>query len=267
MDVLELPTLDVSIKIDHREGKLKELINDVNIEFVNLPLGDIEISISTESEEGEACMYRKLFERKTIPDLVASIVDGRYKSQKERMMQTDNFTSVYYIIEGDTNFMTMEPMVKGMIINTVIRDHIGIFHTKSPKETLHLVYDIYTRMKKDPAKYCGDSSLTGARNSPLVQKCSQTAAKTVLKGKQAPDETDVFTAMLCQIPTVSLKTARSIIGKYKSFTEMYKALNGLEYEKKLNILKDLTTTDSNGKNRKVSGTTVQNIVKYLFKDV
>lgn len=66
--------------------------------------------------------------------------------------------------------------------------------------------------------------------------------------------------MLCQIPGVSTNTAVSIIKKYNSIAKLIKALE--ENEKCLN---DVTNTNGKGQSRKITKTSISNIIKFLLK--
>lgn len=95
------------IKIDCRE---KELIKQVKhqIAFVpafmklkvqteNLPLGDIIFVDDTDKT-------LLIIERKSIPDLLSSLKDGRYEEQSYRLSGCDtNNHNIIYLIEGDPN--------------------------------------------------------------------------------------------------------------------------------------------------------------------
>jgi hypothetical protein len=64
--------------------------------------------------------------------------------------------------------------------------------------------------------------------------------------------------MLCQIPGVSSASALAILAQFKTLPNLIKSIQ--EDENCLNIV---CTTDSNGKNRKISKTAIATIVKFL----
>jgi len=74
-----------SYKLDHREGKLKEMFEEQKIclEYENLECGDFQIL----NEEGEIMF---IFERKSIDDLLASIKDADTKIKKSRCCLNTN---------------------------------------------------------------------------------------------------------------------------------------------------------------------------------
>jgi len=66
--------------------------------------------------------------------------------------------------------------------------------------------------------------------------------------------------MLCQIPGVSTATAVSIIKKFNSIAKLIKCLE--ENEK---CLADVTNTNGKGQSRKITKTSIANIIKFLLK--
>jgi ERCC4-type nuclease len=66
--------------------------------------------------------------------------------------------------------------------------------------------------------------------------------------------------MLCQIPGVSTATAVSIIKKYNSIAKLIKCLE--ENEK---CLADVTNINGKGQSRKITKTSIANIIKFLLK--
>src|SRR6056300_1666333 len=90
----------MNIEIDYREKYLIELFEEKwdnkNIEYniKTLDIGDIIIK-----DEGDNVIY--IIERKTTDDLACSIMDGRYKEQKQRLLSNYSPDNIIYIVEGD----------------------------------------------------------------------------------------------------------------------------------------------------------------------
>lgn len=93
--------------LDCREKELIKQINQqvlffpafkkIEVVIENLPLGDIIILNDDGTNE-------LIFERKTIPDLLSSITDGRYEEQSYRLNGLNHHNhNIIYIIEGDVN--------------------------------------------------------------------------------------------------------------------------------------------------------------------
>ena len=189
--------MKISLKLDNREGKLKELFEEekISVVYENLAHGDIQILAD------DVIIF--LFERKTISDLIASIKDGRYKNQKY-MLDQSGFTTdqIFYIIEGSVKWestSSVNKSVNGAIINTLIRDKIGIFHTKDIATTFSLIKNIFDRVSKDPEKY-------------LSRSTERQIVTLSINDKTTPEK--CFINMLCQIPTISEKTATAIKNKF-----------------------------------------------------
>jgi ERCC4-type nuclease len=97
----------MKLVIDCREKELLKQINQqvlftppfkkIEVTSENLPIGDILIKDDNNND-------LLIIERKTIPDLLSSIKDGRYEEQSYRLngMEHPNH-NIMYLIEGDTN--------------------------------------------------------------------------------------------------------------------------------------------------------------------
>jgi ERCC4-type nuclease len=128
------------IIIDFRE---KEIIyhcqlQNEKIKVENLHLGDIRID-------------KLLIERKTINDLAASIVDGRYKEQSIRLMKAlqEGF-QVFYFIEGNIDLYTGS-IKKTTLVSTIFsltQKGFQVITTKNSKETSFFIIQFAEKMKK-----------------------------------------------------------------------------------------------------------------------
>lgn len=231
--------MSIRVKIDHRECKLKELINidriTCPVDYENLEHGDIIVYYV------DIPIY--VFERKTIPDLTASIYDGRYRNQKLKMLDVYDRGQIYYILEGDSHFQ--EDALKGAVINTMLRDKIGVFRTKDIHDTLNLLYDIVDRVQKDPHKY--------------IMPCNKQ-----LQPNSKNRNESTFVNMLCQIPQISVKTAHAIQAKYTCFDDLRALFDNKTYVERINSLGDIMIVASGGKSRKISCVACQNIVNGYY---
>jgi DNA integrity scanning protein DisA with diadenylate cyclase activity len=80
--------------------------------------------------------------------------------------------------------------------------------------------------------------------------------KKVKKDNITPE--NIGEIMLCQIPGVSSVSAIAILREFKTLPELIKAI-----QQDSTCLNGISTTDSKGKTRKISKTTIETIVKYL----
>jgi ERCC4-type nuclease len=239
------------LKIDHRETKLKEFFSNSKFEYEsviyeNLVHGDIQIIFNGE----ESPLF--IFERKTIDDLIASIKDGRYKNQKAILLESGYETKqIYYIIEGPLKWnsqpkQSIDKTVHGAIINTLLRDKIGIFYTRNIEETFELIRCIYQRVKDDPSKY--------KKETIEIEKQIKTLS---IKDKNNPET--CFKNMLCQIPHVNIRSAEAIVSQYQTMQNLIYTLKPKSQEEKSQELNQLKIN-----NRKISSKVVESIIEYLF---
>lgn len=128
------------IIIDFRE---KEIIyhcqlQNEKIKVENLHLGDIRID-------------KLLIERKTINDLAASIVDGRYKEQSIRLMKAlEEGFQVFYFIEGNIDLYTGS-IKKTTLVSTIFsltQKGFQVITTKNSKESAFFIIQFAEKMKK-----------------------------------------------------------------------------------------------------------------------
>lgn len=243
--------MGVLLKIDHREGKLKELLvryqdskklADVELVFENLAHADIQVWIGTTL----VC----ILERKSHSDLLASIKDGRYRNQKAVLFDSGYVSSqIYYIIEGTVKKWNDSShgmdSVKGAMINTLLRDKISLFWSQSVEDTADLIREMVTRIQKDPSKYIEDKA-TEKQIVTLSQNDKVTPAVA-------------FVHMLCQIPGISNKSGQALATEFGTMKQMMQALGSLSPEEQK---KRLDTVKVGG--RKMSSKIVENIISHLL---
>lgn len=220
--------MTLTVFIDHREQKLKELFTSAQVPFEATVLTHGDIMITLNDQEIFVA------ERKTCEDLEASIKDGRYRNQKMELMAKYDRNKIYYIIEGRIGWAKAAPMLIGGCINTLIRDDLKIIQTCDVTDTFSLLCEIIKRLEK----------LQGDASAPPPE------VKEVRTLKVASP----YVAMLCQVPGVSMKTAQAISKRFANLGELGNPEN-------LKVLKD-TKID----NRKISKTVIQNIYNVFGRD-
>ena len=244
--------MEVILKIDNRENKLKPLFVEANIPHTveQLIHGDFQLWYDNKP------IF--LFERKTIEDLLSSIKDGRYKNQKANCISSGfTVSQYYYIIEGTVKWNTNskvanDKIIQGAIINTNIRDKIGTIFTKNSNETFECIKGIFERIKADPKKY-----LEGIEHNKVIDT-SSTNQKTTKK--------DCYLYQLCQIPEISIKTAEAISERFGSMKQLIKEGGEMTEEERLKIFGEIKTIDEKGKQRKISSKAVTSLNNYLFNE-
>lgn len=211
--------MDYFIKIDNREKDLIKIVESkesktYNIVCENLDIGDIQI---VDSETKDIII---MIERKTLSDLSASIKDGRYKEQKERMIHSlkKNIRKIV-LIEGDdySKFTLSLKTLESVIINTMIRDNIHIHLTKSIEETIEFIENIILNL----SKYYTDLK-DEIINNIYKEYDGEHNCKTGKKDNLTPQI--CFRNMLSQITGISTSIAQVIVDKYGTMELLIKQL-------------------------------------------
>ena len=286
------------IKVDSREkdlqAKLSFYISSIpafrNLKVIteSLPIGDVIIS----GNNNEDIL---IIERKSIVDLLSSIKDGRYEEQSYRLNGTPLHNhNIMYVIEGDVNKMNMfretkfEKLTlysaifslnyyKGFsVIRTFTLDETALFicnctsklmkgettdrrsfypnKSSSPSNVINTITETTETIETTDQ----DSDVNPEQSNDAGSKEYISLVKKVKKENITPENIDEI--MLCQIPGVSTATAISIIKKFNSISNLIKCLE--ENEK---CLADVTNINNKGQSRKITKTSITNIIKFLLK--
>ena len=243
--------------VDYRERKLIQRLKeetDLTFEIRKLDLGDILFF-----NQGELIL---LIERKTVNDLCSSIVDGRNREQKIRLLNCGiDRSKIMYLVEG--NIETLKTMysknvmtprkIYGSIVNTIIRDNLKVFRTVNLKETIHLMKRIYEKLQTNPEKL-------------LPEKTEICYASTIKRKKKENMTTDVCSLVqLSQIPSVSISIAKVVLKEYGSIYHLCQEYSKLmdDFQKCRDLLRELTIKTTHGKRRKIGSKASENIFQYL----
>ena len=251
--------LNFFIKIDNREKELIKLLETKGymITLENLDIGDIQILDITTKE------ILVVIERKTYGDLSASIKDGRYKEQKDRLIHSikKNIRKIV-LIEGNnmSDFTLPHNTFNSVIINTMIRDNIHIFISHSLNDTVAFIENIILQLPK----YYEDLQKEIINGEVPVYN-NDIACKT--KKKENITTKICFRNMLSQIPGVSSKIADAFVLKYdnmETFINRTKELGGNES----GIIKLIGDEKYGANSRKIGDKMGQKIYSYIFnKDI
>jgi ERCC4-type nuclease len=196
-----------SFFIDNREHALIEAlgVTDCPLAIVPLDIGDFQVRDVDTDTDASTDAIKYIIERKTIADLDASIIDGRYHEQKKRALAVASARFIY-IIEGNFEFDEKYKTRSSSIINSSMRDGIPCLFTASVQETAVLITQIMERVTKDPAKYFGEVSDVSTSYG-----ASATAQFVHTKKKENMDKNAVLIIQLSAIPGISYKKARCIV--------------------------------------------------------
>jgi crossover junction endonuclease MUS81 len=218
----------------------------VQINSENLLLGDIHITYEN---------ITHIFERKTLQDLQASILDGRYKEQKARLLSTTPQKYITYIIEGDNilspnSYSKNKSMIQSAYLHTLFRDNIRILYTKNIEETTTLILLISTKILDRPEKFLYEEY--------TADKCYTDFVKLKKKKIDNIDTKSCFIMQMSQIPMISNIIAKNIYAKYTSMGNLVKSLDVFETTE-LKV-KELCKLDGVGKEKAMS------IIKNIFNE-
>ena len=190
--------------LDTRESELIQRIPDSIVK--QLPVGDIWIGTNDQGiMEGGL-----IIERKSIRDLEASILDGRYKEQRGRILSfcQDNKSQPMYILEGSlasgTGRLQKKALMK-FIHRLIFHYQIPVMQTQSVQETAELVQTLIEQWKDDPTSLQRTTELVKVTDGIHVQKKANAA-----------DPTQFAISCLAQCPGVSVKMAEQLIQTFVS---------------------------------------------------
>jgi len=192
----------------------RELIPKLNIPTRNLPVGDIWIGLSGE-DVGPGGIVA---ERKTVADLEASILDGRYREQKARLLTYCQQTNSrpLYIIEGDLdriNGRFTESVLRKFLNRLQLRYGVAVIQTESIDSTANLCRILLEQWQKDPTTFVLED---GAQ-----KEYSHTV--TVSKRANREDPKAFACLVLQQCPGVSAQIASALIGAFVNLEGVMKA--------------------------------------------
>ena len=247
--------MKIFCRIDTRERKLIQIIKplfesryrdkyDIHLDICNLDLGDI---IITDEQENTLLVI----ERKTLSDLIASIKDGRYKNQSQRLnaLNLEN-NKIVYLIEGNVMFPNITSTQRDQILSSCFSlSHVkgfSLFKSTNIQETAEYILRVcYKFLKNDLSSEETKSKVTeniidfsendkiNMENSiclstdsinpseDMLEKpnealsCSLVDIKKMKKSKHINSE-NIHIMILCQVPGISEKTAKTIVEQFKS---------------------------------------------------
>lgn len=241
----------MKLRIDNREHKLIELTHDNSFNFIEistLDIGDIHICDNSNN-------ILIIFERKTIPDLLSSIKDGRYSEQSLRLSENNLHNhNIYYLIEGHIGKYHNENLIYSTLCSISYFKGFSIYRTLNISETFKFLLQFYRKIEKDKRIGYYDKNNT---NKETIDYCS--TIKTKKKDNINPD--NILKILLIQIPGISDKIAFTIYDKYKKLDNLLYTINNNQNELyELKIINEKTN-----KSRKINKTSIENLILYLKK--
>jgi ERCC4-type nuclease len=255
-----------------------------------LHLGDIHIKTDDDKDI-------LLIERKTFPDLLASIKDGRYDEQSYRLIHSSGIPvhNIIYLLEGMISQLRTQD--KSLVFSTITSLNyfkgFSIMRTATVSESAEWILALTSKIERDMKKgkqACysvmvsevldtivveeeeeeniaeneGDdaettvSSITNV-NTVVNQKGASNYCTVVKKvKKENVTSANIGEIVLCQIPGISSATAIAIMRQFTSFSDFFEKVKANP-----EVLKGIQL-ETNGKLRKINKSSIENIRKYLF---
>lgn len=200
--------------VDNRENDFirvmegKECKKDMIVK--QLLVGDIWIGVEGEGEEAKMAEGGLIIERKSIRDLEASILDGRYREQRGRILAYchEQKTQPLYILEGSLDSATGRLPKKAILkfINRLIFHYqIPVMQTLSIFETAELIDTILEQWNADSKSFQRTTELVKVSDGIHVQK-----------KVNAADPKQFAISCLVQCPGVSVKMAEAIVTEFST---------------------------------------------------
>lgn len=250
----------MKIILDIREDSLynliiKQLENVDNITCIKEKLLIADIIFKDDNDKELV-----LFERKSYNDLYSSLKDGRYNEQSLRLDCSElcNHNIVYLLEESYKKYKGVNTMndnlLHSCIFSLMFYKGFSVLQTKSISHTATMIVDFAKKLQKDIKKPFY-SFLNGEENNQRKIDYVETIKKEK-KANITPENINII--MLSQIPDVSTTSAKAILEKYSSITDLVDAI-----KKDTNCMESITYLTKNDKVRKLPKNTIESIKKYL----
>lgn len=249
----------MKLKVDIREKRLIKLLEayisqfnfkKIDIEIETLPLGDVIIC----DEKGNE---KIIVERKSLNDLASSIKDGRYVEQSHRLTNNPVHNhNIVYLIEGNLSTWTNRYKVQANTLYSAIFSlnyykGFSVIKTHDITETAEYVLRMCDKLNREKKK------VSYYESGEKIPKKYCEVVKKVKKDNITPE--NIGEIILSQIPGVSAHTSQVIMNKYGS---LYNLLCDLDINQK--CLDELSYVTDSGITRRISKTSIRNIVQYLL---
>lgn len=229
--------------IDTREKHIISQLKKLDCTFTvkNLDIGDILVTKKT-PEEDEVIV--KVIERKTVTDLKQSIIDGRLKEQKQRILSCVNSNQIVYLIEGDlyTNSLNnMRKNILGSITSMQHKENISVYKTKNVSESCDWIINLYEKIKKSD-----DCIVKPTTYENKIFKVKKNNITKVL----------LYKNFLTSIPQISDKIADVLIASYPSLKNLMENFD-------VNTVSNITYPIANNRQRKIGKVISERISTFI----
>ena len=264
-----------NVIIDIRENKLIEQLKNLSFVFTtkSLDIGDIMI---TQDE-----IPFLIIERKTIDDLKSSVVDGRLREQRYRLLNASGLapSRIMYIIEGDFQPKSRRLIsladgrkdrgvsnstVVGSIINMLFRDNIKVHRTNSTEETADFIVKLFSKVGDKEIFFEEKKEDTEEKSEPQPVSYTSVVDK---KKKNNMTPKVWFICQLSMIPQISDTIATAITTVYPSLISLITAYQNTIEEERPSLLSSITYDLSTGKKRKIGIKISERVYQFVFTNL
>ena len=120
---------------------------EISIKITNLPIADFIIT----EDIHDNTTIKLAIERKSINDLYSSIIDGRFREQKSRLLDSlGDPNKICYLIEGfSSKLITVKKinMIRGSIVNLIFKHQYPVITTQDKLDTFNHILLLYKKHK------------------------------------------------------------------------------------------------------------------------
>ena len=230
--------MEIVIEIDYREREIIERLESTNLKYKieNLTVGDFIL------RSGEDVLF--VIERKTIKDLCASIIDARFREQKQRLFETTNDASkIVYILEGTKRIKGKGSLVKATIDsaiqNLVFKHHFKVIFSDSIDDTIDQLKMLYKKLTENALEIDHQKIVPVKKSSKIID--------------------NLFVHQLSVIPGISISIAQKINKLYANMLELIEAYQ--KSDNKQLLLAEILV----GPNRRLGKSLSTKVYEYLCK--
>ena len=246
----------MSIIIDTRENKLRELFDDSEYGHKALHIGDIHLL----NKQNNLAI---IIERKSLNDLLSSITDGRYKEQSFRLNECSLPNhQIYYFIEGNSsqykdrpNSLYKRSTIYSCLYSLTYTKGFSVICTNNLRETAAVIKQMSKKLLSDSSPPYSEGRENGGQAS-----CNKDYLSVVnITKKSNITKDNINHIMLSQIPGVSKNSAKVILAKHSTIKELIKQL-----EIDPGCLDDVTYINAKNQKRRISKKCIENIKNFLI---
>ena len=242
-------------------------INNIDLIFkiTNLLVGDFIIQQSLDDTN----TIQMVIERKSIRDLCSSITDGRFREQKQRLLESINDPlKISYIIEGNkiageskSKNVLSQTIINGSILNLIYKHNYRVIQTENKMDTFNNIILLYKKLTNDEF-----SILSNNTNVKLIKRSDKIKSEKLIN-------------QLCLISGVSCSVAQAIISGFtiieqidteekvdvtiKMIIDKYNSLE-LQLDKEM-MFSEIEIISSVGRKRKLGKALSKKIYEYFCK--